>query len=346
MKKLFLAITLLLLFTASTTQVSARTISLAVSPPLLRIRALPPASVAAPFTISNEGSEPVHLTIELKMFRPDDAGTGEIHFLSGKDKFPGADGLIFQKMQVTDGSHRLQTLNLGPREKKALVLHIGLDKTEPFSDYYFSIVFLASADSIQGLSSDEVKNLNASSAQGGIAANVLLSVGPQGIPKGYLTEFSAPLMVQSGPIPFTVQVKNAGLHYFTPTGFILITNMFGQTIGRVTLAPDNVLTGSSRYLVAGKAERVTIQKEDTGVASEASELQRTPYIGKNPTAVWPEKILAGPYTATLTLALSEQGPVYRKTIHFLAVPLQYIFGISLSVLILLLIRQRLKQRLG
>ena len=324
----------------------ANTISLAVSPPLLQIQALPPASIAAPFTVANLSDSPAHLTIALKMFLPGDYGTGEVHFLSKGQEFPGRDPLILQKMQVTDGSHKLQTLTLGPKEKKALVLHIGLPKTEPYSDYYFSIVFLESADSTADLSPDEIKNLNASSAQGGIATNVLLSVGPQGTPKGYLDAFSAPAVIESGPVPFTVRVKNAGLHYFTPHGFILITNMFGQTVGRVDLAPDNVLAGSSRLLMAGVNEQVTIQREDTGAASVASQMRRVAYTTSQPTAVWPEKILAGPYSATITLALSDQGPIYRRTIHFLAVPIQAILGIVIAVLLLITIRSRIKQRLS
>lgn len=327
-------------------QVQAKTISLAVSPPLLQIQALPPASIASPFTIANESDEPVHLTMQLKMFKPTDAGTGEIHFLTPRDEFPGADKQIFKKVQITDGSHQVQTLTLGPKEKKALVLHIGIPETEKYADYYFSVVFLASADSTQNLSAEAVKNLNASSAQAGIATNVLLSIGPQGTPKGFITKFSAPVVVQSGPVPFVVSVKNAGLHYFTPQGFILITNMFGQTIGKVTLAPDNILAGSSRYLVAGAEQKIMVQKEDTGTASPTSELVRTPSVGKTPAAVWPEKILVGPYTATLTLVLSEQGPVYHRTIHFLAIPLQLILGIIIAVLLLLAIRSRIKQRLS
>src|SRR6185312_6850779 len=136
-----------------------------------------------------------------------------------------------------------------------------------------------------------------SAVAGGISTNVLLSIGPSGKTTGNIEEFSAPIFTTGGPVPFSLKVSNTSKHFISPQGTILIKNMFGQTIGKVDLLPVNILSNTSRFLPSKNAL-------DTH-------------------AIWPEKFLLGPYSATLTLALSDQGPVYYRTIYFFALPIQF-----------------------
>ena len=78
--------------------------------------------------------------------------------------------------------------------------------------------------------------------------NVLLTVGPKGKTNGILEDFSSPLFVDSGPVAFNVAVKNTSNHFIQPRGEIIIKNMFGQAIGKVSLLQVNILADSTRRM--------------------------------------------------------------------------------------------------
>src|SRR5207249_2162178 len=138
-------------------------------------------------------------------FRPSDNEDGQVQYLSENDPFPGKDKQIFQKVQVVDNGIAVHSLSLGPKEQKKLQLRVVVPKDEPLSDYYFSIIFLGSPQADDSTDSPQDQS-NVSNAQAGVAMNVLLSIGQTDQPKAYLQEFSAPLYLESGPVPFTVRV--------------------------------------------------------------------------------------------------------------------------------------------
>ena len=155
----------------------------------------------------------------------------------------------------------------------------------------------------------------------------MLSIGPVGKPQGHIEDFSTPFFVSKGPIPFTVQVQNSSDHYVTPKGNIVIKNMFGQTIGKVNLLPVNILANTVRRI------------PDSLQASLNSNSDQ----GNFPVAIWPEKFLVGPYTATLTMALSDNGPLFTKEIAFFAFPLEYLTAILLIVCLIIFIAIRINK---
>ena len=150
---------------------------------------------------------------------------------------------------------------------------------------------------------------NASLNQLGIAANVLLSVGAKEAPNAVLQEFSSGLFFEKGPVPFTVRVKNKGAHFIKPKAEILIKNMFGQNIGKLDLLRVNILSDSTRGI---------------------------------PNALWKEDFLLGLYTATLNLSLSDNGPVFTRSIHFFAFPFEGMILIVIIAIAVIVIRNRLK----
>lgn len=284
----------------------ADSISLAVDPPILQISATPPANVQAPLTVENRGDSQLSISIQLKPFTASDREDGQVRYLSDNEANLG-DPLFFQGVSVIDETGQtIDNFKLDPKEKKKLTLSINLPKDSPSSDYYFSIVFL----------SGEEGGGNTSSSQNisGIGSNVLLSVG-EGKISGEIEEFSAPVFLEKGPVPFTVRVKNTGSHFINPKGEILIKNIFGQTIGRVDLAQVNILANSVRnipsqdYLSGGN-------------------------LPDNLATYWPEKIILGPYKASLSITLSDTGPLFRRSIIFFAFPARET-GITLLGLILL-----------
>lgn len=316
-----------LYFIPDTGRVYADGVSLSVSPPLLQIEAIPPADARAPLTITNKSDQTVNLRIILNEFTDSGQNNGTLQYLGANDLFQGADKNILQKVALVDKGYSLDTLTLGPQQQKKLTLRILLPKKEPYSDYYFSLIFLAEPNPSEQSSSqsDQQEENNTSTARGGIAANVLLSVGPKNNPKGAIEEFSTAPYIESGPVHFSVRVRNNGSHFITPKGVILIKNMFGQTVGRIDLASSNILSGTVRSLFA-------IDSQATAVTQ--------------PEALWREKFLLGIYSASLSVALSDNGPIYTKSLHFIAFPITLLVGIVLAIVLTIIIYIRIKRRMA
>lgn len=311
--KLFLPLVFILLFASNilplTSPVEADTFHLGIFPPIIQIDATPPTAIRHDVTIKNVTDSPVTLSITLRPFTAKDS-LGHVAFLD-ESSLQLTDKDIFQKIQVLDNDTPVNEVTLDAQEEKTLTLKIGLPKDEPPADYYFSIVFLTK---------NTTGNNNGSAIAGGIASNVLLSIGPKDLARGFIEKFSAPLYVTSGPIPFTVMVHNLSSYYISPQGQILIHNLYGQLIGKVDLLQGNILANTSRALQDSK--------------------QLSP-----DKAIWPEEFLFGPYSATLTISLSPQGPLFHQTVYFFALPLEYLIGFVVLILLAVFLFVRVRRRM-
>ena len=309
----FLVVSFCLLFVA-VPNAAAQDFSLGVYPPIIQIDALSPSEISTPITIENLSTESVILSIQLRQFVPKASANGEIEYIREADQ---PHQRIFEKVKIKEGSSSRTQISLSPRQKKKLTLEINLPKNETSSDYYFSVQFI-SKTSIN-------PNESESYAAGGIATNVLLSVGEKDLPKGRVIDFSAPFFVTKGPVSFKVKVENQSPFFITMEGQILIKNVFGQTIGNLELLPLNVLGSSQRFL--GNKEG----------------------LDKNldvPIALWNEKFLLGIYTADLTVTLSEAGPILRDRHTFIAIPLEIILGFLITAAVVVFIYRRVKKRMS
>ncbi|HXS15357.1 MAG TPA: hypothetical protein VN711_04460 [Candidatus Saccharimonadales bacterium] len=289
----------------------AQTLSLGIYPPIIQVTTTPPSAMKQTITIVNEADTPTSVAISVLPFTQSGEKNGQVKYLLPSQTF-GSDPHIFDKIQLLEGDQPVTALDLAPKQKKNLTLHIGLPKDEPPGDYYFSIVFSTTGGST--ISQDGAV------LTGAVATNVLLSIGPTDKTTGTLDEFSAPWFVENGPIPFKVLANNLSHHFIAPTGEILIKNMYGQLVGQVNLLPVNILEGTSRYIPSTSDSTLT-------------------------TALWPEKVLLGPYKATLVISLSPSGPLFRRTIYFLALPWQYLLGFVIALFIMGIIIYRVRERL-
>jgi hypothetical protein len=307
-----------------TDQVLAQSISLGVNPPIIQVEAVPPANIKTPITIKNNASQTVDVNIRFAPFTAGKTSDGTPHYLKPNEKLPFNDPDFFEKVQLRENNRIVSTFQLAPKQQKQFSLHIGLPKQEPPGDYYFSVIFLSKV-------SDQVleENQNASTAQAGIATNVLVSVGPKTPSRAVVEEFSAPYYVESGPVPFTVKLKNTSKHFIAPKGQIVLTNMFNQRIGKVELTPVNILSGTSRYIPSLNQDSL-------------AEVQDTVNY---PQAVWDEHLLVGPYKATLTLLLSQEGPVITRTIYFVGLPIQLAIAVVIIVVLSIIIRRKVKAKI-
>lgn len=310
----------------TTTTVHAEGIALSISPSLIQINAIPQASTKTSLTIKNQGDEALNIKIILKPFQPSKKTDGQIEY-PNNNTIPQEYQKIFKKIHITDNGIDTSHFELSPQQKKTLQIQCDIPKDEIPTDYYFSAIFMAQSNK-PPKNTDSPEEQNISTLNAGIASNILLSIGDtKKQTQAYIDEFSAPTFIQSGPINFTVRIKNEGIHLIKPKGIIFIKNIFGQTIGRVDLESANILAASSRSLT------------DTQTGS----LSSIPYKIK---AIWPENFLLGPYTATLNLAISEKGPIYNKSIIFFALPLrltiEILVGLTITIIGILRIRYMLK----
>lgn len=329
MKPLFLFLLLTILSPAAA---YAKDSSLTINPPLIEIEADPPTSLEIPISIKNNSEDEFELDISLRPFTQSGKENGQIQFLSEDDAFPGANKDILEQIAVRENSKKVTSITLLPKEEKKLGLYVGIDEKEPHSDYYFSVVFIPKIEPITNGADEEPST--GSSIKAGIGMNVLLSVGPKQANKGLIDTFSVPTFLQGGPVPFTVRIKNTSSHYITPSGSVLIENMFGQKIGKVSLHKANILAGTTRAFISDDAykEQLAKQKHQGSISTQ------------NPTLTWPETFLLGPYKATLTVSLSDKGPTLVRETRFYAFPFTLLIGILVTIVILIAVKKRVDIR--
>lgn len=305
---LFLSIYLLL---GNLTTKAYANFDVSVFPPIVQLEVTPPTSLDTPITIQNSSDTAVDLQVQLRSFTPQQ--NGQVVLQPENAQIIGNDPLIFQKVQIRDGDQSIDNITLAPQQQKQLTLHVYLNKDEPSGDYYFSIVFVSK--------NNEINQKNDSDVIGGIATHVILSIGPLSKTSGAIETYSAPWFVQSGPLPITLLLANTSDHFITPKGNIIISNMFGQAVGRIQLLPVNILSRSSRYI-----------PDNNGSLSTN-------------TIIWNEHFLLGIYQAKLSIILSDQGPIFERSIYFFAIPWQLGIGFTIATSILLLIFLRIRRRI-
>lgn len=139
---------------------------------------------------------------------------------------------------------------------------------------------------------------------------VLITIPGSHLEKGTILSFTAPAFQQSGPIPFTLQFENTGTVHFEPKGEITISNMFGQLAGKVPVTGQVVLPTSIK---------------DLGFSWEAGPFS------------------IGQYRAVATLYDGEGNTLTSKEVQFWIVPVWYIVGFILTLVVIYFIFRYIKR---
>lgn len=276
-------------------------LSLSIEPSSLQIRATPPADVIAPFTIENQLKEPMTFLIQIQTINVN--SDGQISLQTDKTASMSS-GLT---VEILDDTTDIRELTLAPRQKKLLTIHIPVAKETALKDHYFTVTFLTKTQA------NLPEGSTASSIQAGIALPVLLAIESKQSDTVSITEFSTSFLLEKGPVPFTLKVENHGEHFVTSTGAIFIKNMFGQTVGKITIPEMNMLAYTTQEV---------------------------------PKIIWEEKLLIGLYSADLNFLVSKNGPLYHRTIYFLALPIKQTLGIIIGTFILFFLFIRFKTLLS
>jgi len=291
----------------------AQEFHVSVEPTVLYIDTTPPSSPEAPFIVKNLANTSIKLTPRLIPFEAEEDGKIKLLINNQND----LSSFIKARLVIIDENGLINELDLRPGEAKQLKLGINLEPGDPVGDYYFTLVFMSEGEIL-----DETTT---SAIPAGIGINVMLSIGPKIDASAEIEEFSARSFIDSGPVDFSLKVKNNGEHLIQPKGFISIKNMFGKEVGKLDILPQYLLSNSSRFLI------------DDSQASPSAEIENiiAELEPENPVAIWKEKFLMGRYSATARLTLEDGSAVITSTTHFTAIPLQIVAIISGLIFIVL-----------
>lgn len=211
-----------------------------------------------------------------------------------------------------------------PNKKKRVSIHLVTLPDTPKRDFYFSTILSTDADPLPATNLDTQNTFLQLHAA--LAMNILLSVGDTESSHLSVDQFSTSGFLEHGPVPFTIKLKNKGPHLSRPHATILITNMFGQKVGKISLDEVTILAGTTRYI--------------------PSHDYRLPDTMGTPAALWNEAILFGPYTATLTVEQSDTNEKIAKTVHFGAMPYNRLGAVFLIAAVIIVIFLQVKRRLN
>ncbi len=332
MKNKLLIITILVLIYSLIPQLGGKTyaqgVSVGIYPPIMQMDTTAPTNANADFYLQNQSQESVDFNIIVKPFRPNNNIDGEIELVDNIASFP--DPLFVNRVKVLSEGEAIKSLSIGPKQTEKLVLEVTLPPNQIKGDYYFTVLFVSSPKSL-------IKT-NSTLTQTSIGMNVLLTVGPKGKTEGLISKFATPFFVNTGPIAFKVQITNKSGHYIAPTGEIIVKNMLGNEKGKVKLMPVNILSNSSRYIP-------DLSQADPD-SSEYKKIEDIILKQDLPVAVFNQRFLLGIYTATLNIALNENGPSFRKTITFIAFPITYLLSIFIILGIITFIILRVRRKIN
>src|SRR3989344_9119957 len=274
--------------------------SLSIYPAIIKIKAEQPALVKTGIRIKNLSDNTIELGYILKPFVASEKNSGQIKYLLYSD-YTAKNFNFLQRIKVLEDNQAISKIILSPKQEKNLTILIDLPQEEEREDRYFSIVFLTQ--------SQEKLDSNYSRIIEGIGTNVLVSIGTNQY-KALIRDFSTSVFVSQGPVKFNLKIENIGKNFITTSGYIIIDNIFGQTVGKIDIKPANILGKSTLELL----------KDDV---------------------VWQEKFLFGIYTAKLYLNYDDSTSLYRE-FRFITIPIKILAILTIAGFIIIFIKNRSK----
>lgn len=301
----------------------AQQFSIGTYPPVIQASTLPPTVIKPKITLSNKTESELNLSVQLRPFRPTGKGDGSTTYPTSKSL---PEYLIFPKIKFFEGEIEINNILLGPNETKDITMQIDIDRDTPLSDYYFTVIFITDNTGL-----DQSENIQ---IPAGIGTNVILSVGQNTSKDIKIELFSSPKFISSSPVPFTLLVKNQGENLVTPAGNVEIMNMFGQTVEKIPILPEYVLSKSSRFLV-----EENFASRSAGVNEFVDKLDNKNVLLFNKSGLF------GKYEAKVNgIIFEESGVTFSSSLVFYVIPIPYIAAIALSLTIIIVILLRLRQK--
>lgn len=327
-KYVLIFIALATLFLSIPSTLRAQGISLSVSPPILQSIIKPGKSIMVAYTITNLG-DPVVVKSYIRSFKPE-GYNGSLKIL------PTIEGPIRFSLDNSDLSLNKSYL-LQSKDNKQILLRMRVPEKVPAGDYYYTL--LTSTDT-KGSIGGNTSALN----QATIGSTLLFTITDSGITEvqGSIAHFSIkPLFIldlfgkkttiveSTDPLLIQLIVQNAGTNLFTPEGTIDLIGSLGDTHD-FFIRPDNVLSNSSRMLIATPSAQIVCQNK---------------HCDNNNTLML-KGLFIGKYNVRAKVILAMGSQVIYKTISFIAIPFKLILALTIAFsLSILLIRYIKKTKL-
>jgi hypothetical protein len=203
--------------------------SITVMPPKFELFANPGDIVSERLRVTNNSNFPTTYAIIVEDF----SSSGE-------------EGHVVLEEEGTDSAYSLANwiepeateIVLQPGEETNVNFNINVPRDAEPGGHYASILLQSSTDNDPNVT-------NVSQRIGSLA---LLRVSGNTIEDVNVETFEAPKRSESGPVNFTLRIKNDGNVHVRPKGTIIITNFFGNKVAELPLEGANVLPGATRKM--------------------------------------------------------------------------------------------------
>lgn len=267
----------------------ANAFSASVYPSVTKVRIVSGESIQSKIEVRNLENRAIVLEAVFKPFRASAESDGFPEYYDDQE----TQRFINNNIKLVDKETETTKFTLEPGQKKDLELAISASKSAQQKDYYFTIIFVETPQS---------RSYNIKGSQvtiiGGIGSNILLSVGSKNTEIGgaiRIDNLKVPALTLRSPIEFEARISNNSRHFKTVNGYMTITNIFGQTIGKIDIGEIDILSHSSRNL---------LDKE-----------------GKN--ISWNEPFTLGTYKASLILYENKDRSKVERTTSTVSIPAKH-----------------------
>lgn len=311
-------------------KVNAQQISLAISPPLLKVFIKPGKSIMIAYRVENNGDPTIMIVKILPFEAKDNAGNIRI-----KEEFEGP---IRFSLDNADISFE-QPFFLKTRDSQQVLLRIRIPDGAPVGDYYYTLLAETSPP-------PTVEGVGSAGAKATIGSNILITVTNSGsvdvkanvaffdvVPRYNVNLFGNKMNIfdSNDKIPVVLIVENKGKNLFTPEGEIVLKGGLGET-ARYDIIPQNVLAGSQRLMTATPSAEIDCDNNRTGQAC------------LTPISLIISGFFVGLYKLSTTMNFGENSPNIFGATSFIAIPFKLLLGFFIAIIIGIFIVKKLTQK--
>lgn len=222
--------------------------SIAVTPSSFRIIINPGETLAQEFRLRNSGVNPTRYSFQLA----DSYSTNEVGGLEFKEPDPDAPYSLATWFQFDKSE-----IVLEPKEAKTIKVNIKAPRDAEPGGHYGTIFVVGKPTEEEGAMIANVPRL---------AVNFIAVVTGEVTFAGKIVSFSTPNFAKSGPIDFLIRYENEGTVHENPKGEILVYDMFGREVDKITVKPQFAFPKTIRQLPA-TWERIFLIGKYTAVAN-------------------------------------------------------------------------------
>ncbi len=304
---LFLLVVIYMAVLPQNTQAHASEFKIGIYPPVIPLSTVPGKPVTTSVKVANSTQDTQTLQVKTLPFTPSPKNDGTVVYRPNTLPQP-LSAIETLKIEVLEGQQIADTITLEAGETKEVTVRITPPANAPKKDYYYSLLFISKTT--------ENEAVRTSLA---LASHLLIMVGNPTQPQMSIEQFSSPIFLTQGPVPFTVLLKNNGSHFVQAAATVTIHNMLNLPIAKVKTPTVHVLANSSRFM------------------TDEESLENT--------LLWNEKYPVGLYKAVLEVDINGQ-KTFQTQRYILLLPITITLPIILVIVFSISIYLRVLKKLS